>query len=328
MSFTVRANVTTPDNEQTQQRIRFTTYLHYVKSFEQFLTKNSEERTLKSTLESIDLRRIQSRPEAPLEQIEKQLRNAWLTECQLSQHAENTEMVSVANHWAPVQLYYAVFLSAQAYTLASGQPLHLTHRSCLRLLASEIKSRPGLFALPWGVSCINATSNSEHGFVGLPTSVKLDRHSTLASPKLELFWNYYCQALRTTRERLIEECAKKWKKQNKRKRLPSGKRLKLDENFHPTTLFDFLYRLRIRSNYQDADSFLLTLEDTEAALEFNRALQCVGFWTCALLETLTSRYLGERRYGEIVTRYCRDAGPARSRNIQRRWKLCRTIVDS
>ena len=115
--------------------------------------------------------------------------------------------------------------------------------------------------------------------------------------------------LRTTRQRQFE---KKLKESGKQFRTKRGKPRKRFSPIHkaqvlgglrPTTVFDFLYRLRVRSNYEDADAFILgTMSQTDAE-EFNRGLCALTSTTLFLLELHITARIGGRYFSQFMDEF-------------------------
>src|SRR5262249_23221014 len=109
----------------------------------------------------------------------------------------------------------------------------------------------------------------------MPSGIKVRAISTLSNPRVEDFWHWLAMMLRTTRSRHLTS---KLEDRNTRKKYAtkSGKprrsysatqRKDICAAIPATSIFDFFYRLRIRSNYEDADAFLLgSLSDTDATV--------------------------------------------------------------
>ena len=64
----------------------------------------------------------------------------------------------------------------------------------------------------------------------------------------------------------------------------------------PTTVFDFFWRLRVRSNYRDVRTFLMAGVTDDWQEEFYNALLCVTESSLALLENLVVAYSGPDVY--------------------------------
>jgi len=320
----VKAHSATQKDEATEQRARFITYLHYLDALRLYLREESwcSEHQIALLRSGRSMRRLQRNPDVDRSTVSKYLRNSWATEMQLRSPAANPEMLGVANHWATVQLYYAIYLSLRALFVAAGRNIGPTHRAALRTIAADVKDRSRLFPLPWRVCCTGNTKAPGHRFLCLPDHAQLRELSNLTAVGKDDFWSSYTMLLRTTRNRQIDTLADEWKQQNKKKRLKAGGRAEIDGTLPPTTIFDFLYRLRIRSNYSDADSFLQTMEDSESARRFNNSLLRICWCTSLVLENLTSLYLGRRAFGQLVAEYCNRIGEASS-PVKRRWELLR-----
>jgi len=69
-------------------------------------------------------------------------------------------------------------------------------------------------------------------------------------------------------------------------------RQQLIAGMRPTTIFDFFYRLRLRSNYEDADAFILGTMTQGVAEDFNRALCDLTSCTLFLLELHIAARIG------------------------------------
>ena len=111
--------------------------------------------------------------------------------------------------------------------------------------------------------------------------------------------------LSTTHKAKVKGSVRSWKEKTGRQRIPSEKKTEIAAATPPTTLFDFLYRLRIRSNYKEVDSFLTAVRFPRGGGEFRTQLQIIC-WHCALvLEFLTVRYLGLRKFERILSGFKR-----------------------
>ena len=153
-----------------------------------------------------------------------------------------------------------------------------------------IKLRPTLFPQPWRLLYTGAPRLPTISYLNLPSSVTIKQVSTLSNPCLQSFWDFYALFLRTTRERQGENAIAEWKKDNRRKTIPKKKRDEILAKLSPTSLFHALYRLRLRSNYSDAESFLASLRTQEMPLIFiSRCAVLAGirssYWNSSLHDT-------------------------------------------
>ncbi len=235
------------------------------------------------------------------------LRNAWATEVLLNsaRRVGGDDLITFANHWAPVQAYYAVFEALNAVTLVVTGNAPKTHGAMLRWTADQIASSSSPFPAPW--TCRATGAPHSYGFAGFPAGWIPSRVSNIATPSNGTCWDHIFLALKTTRKRQIEEHRPRWlrelqtKSGASRKRLPKSTALQRASAMRPTTLFDLLYRLRIRSNYQDADAFLRGALTPADAAAFHQALGDVVAATLLVLEIYLSHQVGKSALEDQLT---------------------------
>jgi len=317
----VKTTVQTP--ESSDDRLRFITYLNYISAIAKFLSEQyPEPSTLcRAVISSPAFNQIQGGKCSDSPKLQKLLRNSWFTEIQLNMASAYPDFIVYSNHWAPVQLYYAVYLSIRSFLLAGGHQAHGDHTSTLTAIAEQIRLRHDLFPQPWKTLCHGNPEDHACTYTGLPPSVTPQAISSLSSAHYVDFWNSYTMFLRTTRKRSLEKKCEDWKQKHKKKRVsPSAKKQFLNK-LSPTSIFDGMYRLRIRSNYADVDAFLLTLDmDTEAKL-LNEAIRTIGWYSALLFELLTARYLGKSQFRNIVQGFTQHDKEGRSATLlSARWK--------
>jgi hypothetical protein len=244
--------------------------------------------------------------------IQKCLFNAWNTELVLRLPSYITkDLVKYSNHWAPVQAYYAIYLCLQAYFRSSKDPNVDTHASALRTIASQLRQRKLLLPF-WSVICHGTPPHSVH-YKNLPPDKSVGKISTLSNVRQADFWDWYGMALRTTRERQLKnklaEKAVQLKyrtpKGTARRSFTAEMKEEVCTTMPPTTVFDFLYRLRIRSNYEDADAFVLGSLNDEDAVQFHAALCKVTACTMFGFERLVAHKLGKTLMHGIADSFAR-----------------------
>jgi hypothetical protein len=223
------------------------------------------------------------------------LRNGWATEVLLNSPRVlgGDDLVAFANLWAPVQAYYAVFnaFSAMAMTLTGSAPPK-SHAALLNWAAIQIAHPGSPFVVPWTARVHGAPRSFVfEGFGGATIDHSM---SNLTAPHSANAPSLLAVALRTTRRDQIDEHRDAWRKGLKtatgapRKNLPKTVLLANATAMRPTTLFDLLWRLRVRSNYKEGDALLTgALGPADAAL-FHQAL---GDIVAATMLT-TEIYLG------------------------------------
>jgi hypothetical protein len=296
--------------ENTDEEHEFSTYLHYVESIAGLIREHhaTPASALRDPGVVTSLSRISSNSDADRKATRNFLFNAWSTELSLRvARLLGDEAIRYANHWAPVQAYYAVYLSAQALYASSGTKPS-KHASALRVLSNDIKQGRLGAPAPWCVTCICETDAGAGGFDALPAGASLSKVSTLATPTRDRWWSLYALALRTTRVRLLDERCQDWKKSQKRKRTPKAERERLDKSLWRTTLFDFLYRMRLRSNYRDADAMISgQLEDHQAKAFHDGIVELVDR-SLLLLEAHTRLHLGGAEFDAFAEEFIKRVG--------------------
>lgn len=282
--------------------------------------------------------RLQSQPSGlDHAALRSALRNAWGTELLLASTAQfgDNELIAAANNWAVVQAYYACFHSVQALAVARGQVRPKTHAKLQQQYTSFWVTRTVTLP-PWSLgwqsnSCRNLPPN--HSIRPIHDWKTCDEDSC---------WDLVALALRTTRkdrldERIREarvnrqrENRKTWEKDEEQRRSagrpPRKKRrfplplisepdkAKLDSALRPTTILDYLYRLRIRSNYEDSTMFTDGPATASDSMQVHRDLCSITAATL-LVHELHIRKLTGRAHLETLVDEWLDSSGASGRNV-------------
>jgi hypothetical protein len=311
---------------QVDARFSFKVYLNYLVALSDYVghAPHQDDALPREIAASEAFSKLQGKPGVDLHELGRLLRIGWFSELQLLLPSEFPESVTYANHWAPVQAYYAVYLAIRAYLHASGQIIPHVHASTLKAIAREIHQRQGLFPLPWRVLCVGNPESKFPECVGLPTGARIEKISPLSSPRgLGFsFWSSLVLLLKTTRERQLVALNQQWKRDHSRKRVsPEAKRAHI-RNLAPTSIFHALYRFRIRSNYEDADVFLMGALDESEARRFNDSIRNVTWSSMIVLEMLIARCIGKKKYEEIIQSFqVYDPRGVMARTAPARWRL-------
>ena len=309
-----------------ENELKFLTYFNYLICLKDFIKENYENYQSLGQLivNSNSFSRIQGGHCRDLSRVKRLMRNAWFTEVQLNLPKEKPEFIAYSNHWAAIQLYYTCFLSLRGFFTASGSNVDKRHTATLSTISSEIERRPALFQEPISLLCRGDPKKSTEEYLNLPSEVTINKISSLTSPERVSFYDSYCMLLRTTRNRQILKNIKEWKDSNDRSRISSGERASCVNGLHSTTIFDVLYRLRMRSNYEDADLYLLNIEDQTNASDFLECLTTVTWHILFVLELIITRYLRKSVFGEIVSEFLNDETSGHSINLlNMRWEIIR-----
>jgi hypothetical protein len=305
-------------SEPTQDELGFATFHNYVSSISTLIDESAAPRSrlVETIAAGPTFRRIQRNTTPDLALVRRRLRNAWSTEIVLGLPRQlGGGLVRYANHWAPVQAYYAVFLALHAFHAAAGRDPVSDHAAMLSAAAEDLRTGRLSAPTPWAMSCMCRTDKGHAGFAGLPADATLETLSAAMSvPLHERRWSFYGLALRTTRGLFLddENRVRAWKKRNltkakkPRRNITQAGRDELDARLHPTTLFDFLYRLRLRSNYRDADT--IVVGSGSEAENFNDCLLTITDATLLMIECHVRQHLGRVAYRKIVDDFLRGHG--------------------
>lgn len=321
--------------DRSDETRAFTTYKNYWLSLAQFIASeygNEQNcfREIRGKCESLRLeipQRNTNLSAADEEIVRNSLFNCWNTELVLRLPGLPPQLHRYSNHWAPVQAYYAIYLCLRAYLKSSGNSNRDSHASGLRELAHQLRDRQ-LMPPFWNVTSSGETGISRAAYRNLPDGIRVSNVSSISIPSLATFWNRYAMLLRTTRERQLEARLEEKTTQMKyatkggkpRKRFSVAQKNQICSELPSTTIFDFFYRLRIRSNYEDANAFLFgNLNDREAKM-FHDAVSITTTCTLFCLERLITHRLGRDKMLELVQEFQRGD----IRNLSRHTVLARS----
>ena len=209
-----------------------------------------------------------------MDQVRKCLHSAWGTEALLLMSGtvfREEEAIQLSNNWSAIQVYYVIYHSTQALHVAQGHPRPDSHPKTQNTFHNQWVSRPG-FLHPWtfgygSIGTVNCPAN---------LNINVDIHPWSACEG-ENILSLYAKAIKTTRrDDLLEKnrIARERKKQALRRswdeeenariiqdrkprkrpafRLPQltpGEKQRIDESTRAFTLIDYVYRLRVKTNY-------------------------------------------------------------------------------
>jgi len=271
--------------------------------------------------------RLQPRPtRADIEAIVSALRNAWGTELLLAATGEiaHDELIGLANNWAVVQAYYAGYHAVQALVLARGEPRPQSHPTTQRQNSTFWAMR-SVNLPPWSLGWHSA------GCCNLPSDRTVNPIHPWTNCDEYTCWNLAAMALRTTREDMLKERFRKdrerkrsaarraWQREeqgrlarNRRPRveprlplprLSQPEKLAIDRSLRPSTLLDYLYRLRIRSNYEDATMFTDGPEQAYESWAVHQSLCRITAATLLVHELLVGRLIGTATLCSIIDQW-------------------------
>lgn len=188
--------------------------------------------------------------------VSQWLRNSWNTESILAQNLSiihNTNQ-SFCMQWAFPQAYYAVFGSILAMYKSIGYT-ETSHTAVLRKYCSLMTE--GKLPESISITCDGIEKEFTYNNIVLPKNTQ--SHMELDIQNNETIDHHICQFLRATRKLRLQEKAPtmNFKKKNgeKRQKLNKENWLQVSKAIGPTSILDFLYRKRIKGNYQDIETY-------------------------------------------------------------------------
>ena len=229
-------------------------------------------------------------------EVTRLLRIAWQTElaARVSDAYDDDMLRRVAAQTLPVQAYYAVFNAARAMSMCAGT-ICGTHQAVHRDFQTQ---RARVAYRSWGVTLAGDPESLPECLLTPAITVPYSFNP------MELFHDceaYVWMALRITRRWKIASLRDDWLHKNKtkaglqRKKLPAGERKSLVRSLRPTTLMDFLYELRRRTNYEGIDEYGSDAEDANVE-RFHSGLLHVTDMGLLHYEAMLVRHVGLRAY--------------------------------
>jgi len=182
--------------------------------------------------------------------IRKSLFNCWHTELVLRLPTKTPDLIRYANHWSPVQAYYAIYLCLRAYLRSSGDGVADTHATTLKTISFQLEQRKLLLPF-WNVVCSGGSGDAslkDVEYRNLPSGIRVRAISSLSNPRVQDFWHWLAMMLRTTRSRHLKlrledkNTRKKFatKTGTPRQSYSAAQRKEVCASIPATSIFDFL----------------------------------------------------------------------------------------
>lgn len=218
------------------------------------------------------------------------------------------------NATIPVTGYYSIYHGLLATIAAVSQRGNHSHRTTLNDASTLV--RRSLFPWPWSARCFGCPQLGEEKFEGFPHSVdQVHPLETLNDDEIE---HRLGALLKSTRRKELDsrfEDQRTRLRKMHRKNLRKDEKRKMDADLAATTVFDILWRIRKKTNYEGADTFVLGAPSPEDAQRFGESLIAVVDSTLMTLETIVDRIVGEGHVATWLEAYIRRSSG--SVNLQR-----------
>lgn len=273
-----------------ESEITFDVYQRYLENYTKYIKKKFKSQTALANNVLIQTNKIQSNKNLNIEFIKKFLFIGWNTECliRLNDEQSSIEIIRVNNQWKPIQAYYSIYSISEARLYALGRSGG-SHSSCLSNISSFFVQMKNLD--PWSFSFTGFKGNSKiisnFAFINFPKDI-IPAHplSDISQPVESI-----ACCIRAEHRKRIDEHKK-------------GKRDRFKYLYDPgyTSFFHFLYRLRIKSNYKNAEIFLAEAPN-EKIEAFSKNLSFICEQTNTVLETIILRKIGRNALIDLMDEF-------------------------
>ncbi|AMU64873.1 hypothetical protein [Mycobacteroides abscessus] len=281
--------MTTPVNDALEKS--FLTHAHYLRAFAQLAGFTYWPNKDLAVLQTLAQRVAtafpvpKAIPSVDIDEMAKCLNRAWGTELLLglASNFEEDELIRLSNSWGSVQTYYVGYAATQALIVAEGRSRPTDHpktQSQVRTLWVDRQSAVEPFSFAAMPGCKSNPLAYANG-PGRPIDAGVTGWPTVGTTNC---WDIAATALRSTRNDAVEKKlheARVKKAREKKKawhteeadRLTQGKKARKEPGFsstsnltaseraaveagvRPYTMLDYLFRLRIKANYEEAAMF-------------------------------------------------------------------------
>ncbi|RCS28216.1 hypothetical protein DUT90_01135 [Polaribacter sp. WD7] len=244
-----------------------------------------------------------------IKEVKKLLWNSWSTEYayRIGEKINNNDYYKFSLHWNFPQAYYSVYLSMTAFHETQGVA-NEQHEKSIKLFGNSVKDKHYPLAISFYVSGLK----DEFEYFGLPKFKGFPKENSVLS-KIECLEDAELQLatfLKTTRKKNAEDKRKRLEKQNHKDfRTDKGQFRKTFKKEHwdiiyksiPTTsVFNLLYRLRIKANYRDIESFINADIDFKS---FHKSLGKLIYYLNFVHEAYIAKAIGIDNYEKILNEF-------------------------
>jgi hypothetical protein len=277
------------DSDSDEART-FTTYLGYWVCLAEHLQECYGDDVAHGVLAELGSRRAfvrmgsQPKPTEPIAATMRSLLlNGWTSELRLHLiEPLDTGRLWLANHGAPIDSYYATSRHASAFLVMQHGAAPTNHRGLLNATSALITG-PRLLPTPWNLHCLAMRPVPAYGGFPKPPgncsnlAAGADRDARAA------------MMLRTTRDRGVKAQVEDTKRRRNVRRAPNGEYQLRDSKLAPTTVFDFAWRMRTRSNYGDPAMFYVGTLHAERSRAYAAAVRAWNTATMFVFEALIAQ---------------------------------------
>lgn len=295
----------------------FTTYRNYVEDLERILELEfgNIERRLSAIVESVlalpAVLKLSKRALTPddLDDVRQSLERAWGMLRAMWVPLDLEEFITEFNATIPITAYYAAYHAILATVSATSHRGNNSHRTTLND-ASTLVARE-LLPWPWSSTCEGCPQLDEEVFNGFPHAInEVHPFKSLSDEDLA---HRLGALLKSTREKELDlrfdNERKKLLKVN-RKNLKRDEKRRMADGLASTTIFDVLWRIRKKANYEGADVFVLGAPNANEARRFGESLIAIVDATIMALEAVVDRVVGDDQVATWLWAYSKRSSGA------------------
>ncbi len=300
---------------------RYWAYSNYLIAIDKILQQEypNEKSLVDKTVKSRGFNKIQGK-NIDYEILGKILRHCWFTELLLAKKVPHSDLLRFALPWSMVEIYYSILFLLNAYFFTFNKDLPTSHAGFLNTISSDISTSTSPLLPPWNSFLINDPAKIPLNFKNFPFASITNFPNPLCSPEDINPWLSYGLFLKTTRKKNLDKNIKNWKKENNRRRILSTERITIINRLRATTFFDCIYRLRIRSNYEDIDSFAFCNAQSYDFEKLHKSICNINYYTSLLFELLIYRSIGKMKFQLIYENFVSTLiGNLSTETIIKRW---------
>ena len=315
MGFDFLRSVTWDEHdEQFDLERRFRVYQHYGGNLAQFLLHEYRASDPPALLHEVasqvrasrSFRKLHVEKAADLDRVERLMGLSFANSMQLHQlAATGRSMLRYVVSAAPTHAYYSTYMAAQAW-LSASMPTNIPsdHSATLSTLSTVVTKRT-LMPSPWNAPCTGCCIDRiEKPTIGnTPAGIDVTQHfEQLARPTIDSFWPRYAKQLETTRRKQLDLRFDDWKRRRGRKKMYAAEKQSVEKLLPATTIFDYMYRMRIKAHYRDARLFMNPLVDDDELWDYWLSTAIVAGATAIIFDTLLIAKIGRKEYERLTAK--------------------------
>lgn len=241
-----------------------------------------------------------------IDQIRKLLWNSWSTEYafSISSLVDNIDYYKYALHWIFPQAYYSIYLCMSAFHETQGISSE-NHEKSIKVFGNSVKCNH----YPKSISFFCKGQHNDFKYVGLEHFRGFpDNHSVLSKiNSLDEAQNQVASFLKTTREKNAESKRENFKNQKDNRFLTNKGEFRkaflkkhwdiIYKSIPETSLLNIMYRLRIKANYHDVETFINANIDFKT---FHEVLKNIVDYVNFVHEAYICKCIGNIEYEKIL----------------------------